>query len=85
MRPEHEPSAAWRRTALFSLGACVTALMLSACAGPTASVSIPVGPFGHIGVSMGSGGAINGRVGVGTSQGGVSVGAGVDVPISEGK
>jgi hypothetical protein len=75
--------SAWRPPSV--LLAATTLSTLAACAGPTATVSIPIGPFGRVGVSVGSGGAVNGHVGVGTSQGGVSVGAGVDVPISEGK
>ncbi len=62
-----------------------TVISISACANPSAQISVPIGPFGRVGVSVGSGGQVNGHVGVGTSVGGVSVGAGADLPISEGR
>jgi hypothetical protein len=55
--------------------------MLSACANAGIGISIPIGPFGSIGVGMNAAGQVTGNVGVGTSVGGVGVGGGTSFPI----
>jgi quinol-cytochrome oxidoreductase complex cytochrome b subunit len=54
--------------------------LLTACAGASIGVSLPIGRMGGVGVSVGSGGMVSGSVGVGTGGGAVSVGASGQLP-----
>lgn len=75
---------AWQQR-YFSLK-CVAvismAALLTACAGIGTSIGInlPMGRMGGVGVSVGSGGAVSGSVGVGAGGGSVSVGASGRLP-----
>lgn len=60
----------------------ILAFSLWACANAGVGISIPVGPFGSVGIGMNSQGQVSGTVGVGTSVGGVGIGAGTSFPIS---
>ena len=73
--------AAILRSKLGSLVLAMGVSTLVACAQPTVTVSVPLGSLGQVGVRVGNNGSITGHVGVGTNQGGVTVGADVDIPI----
>jgi hypothetical protein len=59
-----------------------TFLLLGGCAnmGTSVGISLPVGKYGGVGVSVGSGGTVSGSVGVGVGGGSVSVGASGQLP-----
>ena len=65
------------RIAVYALSAAV----LAACANAGIGISIPIGPFGSIGVGVNAAGQVSGNVGVGTSVGGVGIGGGTSFPI----
>ena len=56
--------------------------LLAGCAGIGTSVgiSLPIGKYGGVGVSVGSGGTVSGSVGVGVGGGSVSVGTSGRLP-----
>jgi hypothetical protein len=58
-----------------------TAALLGACANAGIGLSIPIGPFGSVGIGVNSAGQISGNVGIGTSVGGVGIGGGTSFPI----
>lgn len=72
------------RNKLFcGAGVLLLSSVLGGCAASQAHVSVPLGPLGQVGVSLGGDGRVTGHVGVGGRIGNVSVGAGTQVPISE--
>ena len=54
---------------------------LTGCANAGLGISVPLGPFGSVGLGVNSLGQITGNVGVGTSVGGVGIGGGTSFPI----
>lgn len=57
------------------------AFMLGACAYSGIGISIPIGPFGSVGIGMNGTGQVTGNVGIGTSVGGVGIGGGTSFPL----
>ncbi len=66
------------RTFLLS-AYCVMAL--GACAYSGIGISIPIGPFGSVGIGVSGTGQVTGNVGVGTNVGGVGIGGGTSFPM----
>ena len=70
---------------MTALGALFAALTGCAGMGTSVGISLPVGKYGGVGVSVGSGGTVSGSVGVGVGGGSVSVGTSGRLPQAEGE
>lgn len=59
----------------------VCATYLVGCAYSGIGISIPIGPFGSVGIGVSGTGQVTGNVGIGTNVGGVGIGGGTSFPI----
>lgn len=67
---------------LIKLGMAASfAFMLGGCAYTGIGISIPIGPFGSVGIGVNGTGQVTGNVGIGTNVGGVGIGGGTTFPI----
>jgi hypothetical protein len=70
-----QASPVWRYASMLLI--CVS---LSGCAQVGIGFSVPIGPFGSLGVNVGSDGRLGGSVGVGYGPASVQVGTSVQLP-----